>query len=141
MEYNFYCAQSLTMTLPHCTGQCDDCHKRYPLQDTPSLPKQEVVCPACGGDGKETCNNPDHGFIEAMPGETGRLGCPVCGHDPNHKVNRGRNTCLECGGHGHVSEEVAEEFARLTGYDDEFAPYVEPSPKQEPENDQKINNQ
>lgn len=80
---------------------------------------KKIKCPACGGDGKETCNNPDHGFIEAMPGEIGRLGCPVCGHDPNHKVNRGKNTCPECGGYGHVSPEVFEEYGRETGYDEE----------------------
>lgn len=87
-----------------------------------------VICPSCGGDGKETCNNPDHGFIESMPGETGRLGCPGCGHDPNHKVNRGKNTCPLCGGHGHVWYDVAEDWAKETGYDDEFVPYVPPAP-------------
>jgi len=34
-------------------------------------------CPACNGDGKETCNNPDHGFISFIGGELGRLGCHV----------------------------------------------------------------
>lgn len=78
-----------------------------------------VVCPACGGDGKETCSNPDHGFIEAMPGEVGRLGCPGCGHDPKHKVNRGKNVCPECGGHGMVVKDLFEEYCRETGYDNE----------------------
>jgi hypothetical protein len=91
-------------------------------------PIKEVVCPACGGDGKETCDNPDHGFIEAMPGETGRLGCPVCGHDPNHKVNKGRNTCPLCGGLGHVIYEVADEYGRETGYDEEFIHYSPSAP-------------
>lgn len=27
-----------------------------------------AVCPDCGGDGKETCHNPDHGFIHGMMG-------------------------------------------------------------------------
>lgn len=76
-------------------------------------------CPACGGDGKETCSNPDHGFIEEMPGEIGRLGCPGCGHDPNHKVNRGKNVCPECGGYGEVIPEVFEEYGRENGYDEE----------------------
>jgi hypothetical protein len=61
-----------------------------------------VDCELCGGDGKETCNNPDHGFIEAMPGDVGRLGCPVCGHDPKHKVKNG-GECDECGGTGEVA--------------------------------------
>src|ERR1700734_562863 len=91
-------------------------------------PIKEVICPACGGDGKETCDNPDHGFIEAMPGETGRLGCPVCGHDPNYKVNKARNTCPLCGGIGHVIYEVADEYGRETGYDEEFMPYSPSAP-------------
>jgi hypothetical protein len=86
-------------------------------------PIKEVICPACGGDGKETCHNPDHGFIKAIPGEISRLGCPGCGHDPNHKVNNGRNTCPLCGGLGHVIYEVADEYGRETGYDEEFIPY------------------
>lgn len=90
-----------------------------------------IICPACGGDGKETCNNPDHGFIEAMAGEIGRLGCPVCGHDPNHKVNRGKNVCPLCGGHGNVCYDVAEDYARETGYDEEFVPYVATAPSVE----------
>lgn len=56
-------------------------------------------CDACGGDGKETCQNPDHGFISAMPGDIGRLGCPVCGHDENHKILDGGD-CEECDGDG-----------------------------------------
>lgn len=76
-------------------------------------------CPACGGDGKETCNNPDHVFIDAMPGDIGRLGCPLCGHDPNHKVNRGKNVCPICGGYGEIIPEAFEEFGRETGYDED----------------------
>lgn len=34
----------------------------------------------------EICNNPDHGFIEAMPGDVGRLGCPVCGFAEDYIV-------------------------------------------------------
>lgn len=109
----------------------------YPLQSVPESWVQDMVitdedfeiyyrCPACGGDGKETCNNPDHGFIEAMPGETGRLGCPVCGHDPKHKVNRGKNTCPECGGHGHVLPAFFEEYGRETGYDEDPVPIAIP---------------
>ena len=56
-------------------------------------------CYMCGGDGKETCNNPDHGFMSAVSGETYRLGCPVCGHDENHKVPNG-GVCEVCNGVG-----------------------------------------
>ena len=55
------------------------------------------ACEACGGDGIETCDNPDHGFITAFGGEIGRLGCPCCGHDPNHKMS---GPCPDCSGTG-----------------------------------------
>lgn len=57
-------------------------------------------CPACGGDGRETCDNPDHGFIAAVGGEIGRLGCPCCGHDPDHKMS---GPCPECSGTGLIN--------------------------------------
>lgn len=79
----------------------------------------EYRCPDCGGDGKETCNNPDHAFVETMPGEVGRLGCPVCGHHPKHKVNNGKNTCPQCGGLKSIWPEQFEEYCRETGYDEE----------------------
>ncbi len=63
-----------------------------------------TTCPDCGGDGKETCNNPDHGLIEVMPGDVGRLGCPVCGHDPDYKVPNGGN-CELCKGIGEINLE------------------------------------
>lgn len=64
------------------------------------------ICPECSGDGKETCNNPDHGFISSgFSGEFGRLGCPVCGHDEYHKVPGGGN-CESCNGIGRVTKEV-----------------------------------
>lgn len=79
-----------------------------------------VVCPDCGGDGKETCHNPDHGFINMFSfHEVGRLGCPGCGHDENHKVPSG-GPCLTCGGKGNCTIEEAEKFANETGYDNEF---------------------
>ncbi|MFG1413417.1 hypothetical protein V5G24_20105 [Xanthobacter sp. VTT E-85241] len=74
-----------------------------------SLKGMTCVCPECGGDGKETCNNPDHGFISAMPGDIGRLGCPVCGHDPAHKV-LGGGPCDLCSGDGVVSLATATEY-------------------------------
>ncbi len=66
-----------------------------------------VMCPACGGDGKETCNNPDHGFIHGALGstDTGRLGCPVCGHSEDHKVPNGGD-CFTCNGSGKVTKKV-----------------------------------
>jgi hypothetical protein len=59
----------------------------------------EEECETCGGDGKETCNNPDHGFIDGVGGEVARLGCPCCGHDPKHKVKNGGD-CEDCNGTG-----------------------------------------
>lgn len=71
-------------------------------------------CPACGGDGIETCYNPDHGFITAVGGEIGRLGCPCCGHDENHKMN---GACPECSGGGVVSSEEWNKIAVEYGID------------------------
>lgn len=68
-----------------------------------------VKCPLCGGDGKETCNNPDHGFINAIGGELQRLGCPVCGHSETHKVKNG-GVCDLCEGLGEVTAGIAEEY-------------------------------
>jgi len=69
-----------------------------------------VCCPDCMGDGMETCHNPDHGFISALSfREESRLGCPVCGHDPDHKAGGG-HLCPECGGLGMVHLEDAERF-------------------------------
>jgi hypothetical protein len=85
---------SLLKSIP-VSGQVD-------WEDGKVIPENEINiedCGVCGGDGKETCSNPDHGFISAMPGDTGRLGCPVCGHDPNHKVKNG-GQCDECNGTG-----------------------------------------
>lgn len=58
-------------------------------------------CEICGGDGKETCDNPDHAFIDGIGGEIGRLGCPWCGHDSKHKVVGG-GKCENCKGSGFV---------------------------------------
>jgi hypothetical protein len=61
-----------------------------------------MKCPDCGGDGIETCNNPDHGFIDALSfHDVGRIGCPVCGHDPKHKVPNG-GPCPTCHGKGDI---------------------------------------
>lgn len=80
---------------------------------------QMYVCPCCKGDGKETCTNPDHGFIDSIPfTEIGRLGCPVCGHDPKYKVKNG-GPCTTCDGVGKVQIDKFKEFCNETGYDDE----------------------
>lgn len=62
---------------------------------------EEVLCKDCGGLNAEICNNPDHGLYEAMisvktgtGSDMGRLGCPVCGHDPEHKVPNSK--CWNC---------------------------------------------
>lgn len=83
--------------------------KYFPEAPTP-LPEGEeelrtmLICKTCGGDGKETCTNPDHNFIESPlgavgPGDIGRIGCPTCGHDPEHKVPNG-GACDDCEGTG-----------------------------------------
>jgi hypothetical protein len=90
-----------------------------------ALENMQCVCPECGGDGKETCTNPDHGLIIAIGGETGRLGCPVCGHDEHHKVKNG-GPCLQCDGKGSVTLKAAikycgDDFAEIMGhYSDKF---------------------
>ena len=71
------------------------------------MKKLKVGCQDCGGDGRETCNNPDHGFILCSSGDIGRLGCPVCGHDPKHKVPGG-GSCETCNGTGLVDDEDGE---------------------------------
>lgn len=85
-----------------------------------------IICPACGGDGKETCNNPDHGFISSLGfRDEGRLGCPVCGHDPKHKVYYSKNgqriqyDCTTCNGSGRVDQETFDTFCDEFGYDEE----------------------
>ncbi|MDX7992623.1 hypothetical protein [Xenorhabdus littoralis] len=73
------------------------------------------ICPECCGDGKETCNNPDHGFIGTFPfHDTGRIGCPCCGHDEFHKVKNGDN-CYICSGTGKVTD------AQFSDYCDEYS--------------------
>lgn len=71
-----------------------------PEEQIKALAEDQNVCPACGGDGIETCDNPDHSFIGALGGEVSRLGCPCCGHDPNFKMS---GPCPECAGSGKQS--------------------------------------
>lgn len=65
------------------------------------------VCPDCHGDGIERCNNPDHGLIDALFfHDVGRLGCPVCGHDEEHRVQGSK--CPTCDGTGIRKPDVKE---------------------------------
>ena len=76
-----------------------------------------VTCPDCGGDGKETCHNPDHGLISALSfRDEGRLGCPCCGHNERHKVPKG-GPCDTCSGSTKVTEKIAREFCEGCDYD------------------------
>jgi len=96
--------------------------------------KKQVICICCGGDGIETCNNPDHGFLRAFDGIGGRganeSACPCCGHDEDHKIKKyvdGKyvySKCYECDGTGVLTEEKALELADEYGYDDELK-YIE----------------
>ena len=57
-------------------------------------------CPVCHGGGVARCDNPDHEFIALTGGEIGRLGCPVCGHDSEHRVKGEK--CEMCDGTGSI---------------------------------------
>ena len=57
-------------------------------------------CDICNGTGKEICDNPDHGFIQDIGGETSRIGCPCCGHDEDYAVPN--TVCETCNGTGEV---------------------------------------
>lgn len=59
-------------------------------------------CQACGGDGIETCDNPDHGLLDAMSFRgANESRCPCCGHDKQYKI-RG-SECPDCtDGHTHI---------------------------------------
>lgn len=76
-----------------------------------------LKCPDCNGDGKETCHNPDHGFIGVLSShDIGRIGCPCCGHDEHHKIPNGAQ-CETCEGRGRVVRKKAVEFCRSMAYD------------------------
>lgn len=99
-----------------------------------------IKCPQCGGDGKETCNNPDHGLIDAIGGETGRLGCPGCGHDPNHKTAAGRKgaPCFICDGSGCITDAQFEEYCGDVSYDEEAEYVAIPAPIGKPGESEKF---
>lgn len=88
-----------------------------------SIQVEYAICPECGGDGKETCTNPDHGLISVLGfHDIGRIGCPCCGHDPNHKVKNG-DKCEACGGTGKMTMEGAKDYISQYDYDIEIYPY------------------
>lgn len=60
-------------------------------------PELREECANCDGHGKEICTNPDHGFINAVGGDIGRIGCPACGHD---EYCRTTEDCFKCDGTG-----------------------------------------
>jgi hypothetical protein len=80
---------------------------------------EERSCETCHGTGKEICNNPDHGFIDAIGGETGRLGCPCCGHDPEYLT---KYVCPDCSGTGKIITPPAEDSLAKArrNYDDSY---------------------
>ena len=84
-----------------------------------------AVCPDCAGDGKETCHNPDHGFLSGVMSIMGpnESACPCCGHDEDHKmkkyVGNGKyehNKCETCKGVGRLTRQDYE------AYLDEYVP-------------------
>ncbi|AOM39636.1 hypothetical protein [Xenorhabdus hominickii] len=77
------------------------------------------ICPECCGDGKETCNNPDHGFIGTLAfHDIGRIGCPCCGHDEFHKVKNG-DSCYICSGTGIATDEQFSAYCKEYNLDEE----------------------
>ena len=86
---------------------------------------KHVICPDCGGDGKATCHNPEHAFSFAV-GEFPAFGCPICGHDPDHKImnwTAGKwiaDPCDSCSGTGALSPELAVKWLIEFGPDDEI---------------------
>ncbi|WP_418360150.1 hypothetical protein [Sphingobacterium detergens] len=79
------------------------------------------ICFVCGGDGKETCTNPDHGLLGAlgsMGASANESACPVCCHDPNHKIKSG-GPCECCSGTGKLTEDEFAIMSNWYAYDDE----------------------
>lgn len=68
-----------------------------------------IRCLDCGGDGIETCRNPDHGFLDAIHfTDQGRIGCPGCGHDTYFKIRN--SACPTCDGSKKTSLDAAKKF-------------------------------
>lgn len=86
-----------------------------------------VKCFVCAGDGKETCTNPDHGFLAAISFKgANESACPCCGHNENHKMfyweggQRKQRDCEACNGKGKLLESEAEVIAEEYGFDNDF---------------------
>lgn len=86
----------------------------------------KIICPACCGDGKETCNNPDHGLLNALSFKSANESrCPCCGHDPNYKIRFWKDdkwqqrNCEYCEGTGTMSEKDFNIYCDIYGYDEE----------------------
>lgn len=82
-----------------------------------------VLCPDCFGDGKETCHNPDHGFLSMIGSVVGanESACPCCGHSEDHKIRKyigwidgkmkwEQPKCYTCDGTGQVTKEDYDKF-------------------------------
>lgn len=84
-------------------------------------------CPDCGGDGNETCHNPDHGFLEGVMSLKGanESACPCCGHNEDYKITKYNKetekreycTCYTCNGSGSVTESIGNKYIDENGYD------------------------
>ena len=73
--------------------------KKYEILIDETTGGLKMICPTCEGDGIERCDNPDHGFIQAMSvNDMGRIGCPCCGHDEKHRIMGSK--CPDCNGTG-----------------------------------------
>lgn len=94
----------------------------HSFQQGVEIPEKLVKCPDCFGDGKETCHNPDHGFLRGISGVVGanESACPGCGHSEDHKPVTYKDgkyyhkSCEMCEGSGRVTME------RYNAYVDEF---------------------
>jgi hypothetical protein len=73
-----------------------------------------MECPTCKGDGIERCDNPDHGFIQAMSfTDMGRIGCPLCGHDLEHRIMGCK--CPDCNGSGVIQAPQSDNGRDMKG--------------------------
>lgn len=95
-------------------------------------------CLSCGGDGKETCNNPDHGLLSMMNGagalNANESACPCCGHSDDHKIRKWDQQtgkyfnppCWECSGTGVMTERQANEYADEYGIEEDIEDFAIP---------------
>jgi len=97
---------------------------------------KKYKCLSCGGDGKETCNNPDHGFLSMMSGSgllnANESACPCCGHSQDHKIRKWDQKaggyfsppCYECCGTGLMTEAQATQYADEYGIECSIEEFV-----------------